>query len=366
MLPCLIRNWFFPILTGSLEVEVGEVTLTRENFADHARAYGGSDFADGRRVAFIKELHTARATAPALTLAANWAKEGRASVEEAVSSTELESLREAYAAGRLVAVRAPLHIRPQTGSLEPTYVDLYLQAAPELARGEAFYVRGAITIPGEAKRFRGRNCFGALIASHPVVVAFLGDAEGPAHTSWSGTAEQLRDNWKAPSDRLREIRDALNWLYLAVANVADQVDQSALLNVFNVPQSGTSKTPRRRRDPIVIDRPVQPIPRKPTPFSLDERKGGFVLKGNAHSEAPMTLGVRTAYDIIEGNALAQYSELDFDLLAGKEIAITASGAAVKPVGANELEVTVQAKDFAVTISGFDMNRDLYVDVQRAQ
>lgn len=366
MLPLVIRNWFFPILTGNLEVDVGDVVLNRENFAEHARAHGGPEFADGRRVEFIRQLHARIGVPPSVVLGPQWTEGGKEAVETALSKEALDTIRASFSAGELVGVRAPIKIRRQNGQVEATHVDVYLKAIPEMDKGEAFFVRGTITIPGEAKRFTGRKCFGALIADHAHVAAFLGDAEGPAHTTWSGTAEKVRENWKNPSERLKEIREVLNWVFQAAANVADQMDPNALINVFNVPQSGEAPKPRRRRDPVVTNKPVGPIVRSPQQFKVEARKGGFTIRSTKETQSPLFLRVRTAYDVIDGNPLVQYSEFDFDLMKDDDIQISSSGVEVGKVAPNELRLEVTSSAFEVAVGGFDVNRDLFVSVERAQ
>jgi hypothetical protein len=359
MLPHLIRNWFFPILTGKLVVEIGPFVLDQTTFSQLAKDHGGPDFADGRRVDFISDLNAARASSPATMLQNNWTSDG---IERATTEESLQQLRVDYAAGKLIAIRAPLVIRPKTGSVEPTFVDLYLQSSPETTRGEALFVRGAITIPGEARRFRGRGCLAALVAEDHTVAAFLGDAEGPAHTMWSGTAEKVREGWKNPSERLKEIRDVLNQFYQAVAQIVDQLDPDALIDVFFVNRAGESKI-TRRRNPVVKKPTIPPIPRRPSAYRLIERKGGFAIRSTEHTTLPLQILVKTAYDVVDGNPIRQHNKLDFDLSAG-EISIDSKGAAVNPSAPNEILIDVSALDFAVTLSGFDENRDLFVKAER--
>lgn len=359
MLPHVVRNWFFPILTGRLVADVGSVTLDRSSFAEAAQLHGGPEFADGSRVAFINELHAARAQSPAITLQAGWS----GARELAFPADALLRLRDDYAAGLLVGVRAPLTIRPRTGGARSTFVDLYLRANPQASRGEAFFVRGAITIPGEARRFRGRGCFGALVAEDAVVATFLGDAEGPAHTSWSGTAEKLRENWKNPSERLREIRDALNRLYEVVAQTADTTDPDALRNLFFVQRAGSARA-NRRRNPVVRNPDIPPLKRRQTPYEVTGRKGGFTIRSTSLTIPPLEIAVRTAYDVVEGNALRQYSKYDFDLTRN-EVRIESSGAVVRALSPNELRIEVMSRDFTVTLSGFDHNRDIFVKARVA-
>jgi len=281
---------------------------------------------------------------------------------KAITGEQLAALRSEYVEGKLIGVRVPLTIRAHDDTPDSTYIDLYLRSSPETDRGEAFFVRGSITIPGEARRFRGRKCFGALVAEDPRVVSFLGDAEGPAHTSWSGTAEKLRGRWKNPSERLREIRDALNHMFNMVTLTGDQVDPDALKQIFFVNAAG-GKQVRRPQNPITISPKIPEIPRRSTAYSVSQRKGGFVIRGTKDTELPLLIRVRAAYDVVDGNPLRQFSEYDFNILDG-DIHLEAHGATAQPCKANEVLVEVSQPDFVVYLDGFDENRDLFVRTER--
>jgi len=232
-----------------------------------------------------------------------------------------------------------------------------LRSAPQLSRGEAFYVRGAITIPGEARRFNGRQCFGALIADHAVVASFLGDAEGPAHTTWSGTAEKVRDNWKNPSERLREIRESLNRLYELIARTDDRADPDALKNFLYVNRSAERPTPKK---PLIKKpKPPKDIPRKAPSYRVEQRKGGFIISGTSKTEVPMTMRVQVAYDVAQGKPLNEFDPLDFDITKS-EIKVKTSKVEYTPISANEFKFVVHEPGFQVALSGFDENRDLFV------
>lgn len=354
MLPHVIRNWFVPILTGRLVVEIGKHTLDATTLGDIARMHGGPEFADGKRVGFITELHAAQSSPPSVHLPHNWTD----GLEAALSAATLEELRERYKDGHLISVRAPLTIQPKSGSVEPTHIDLFIRADPEPGPGIAFFVRGSMSIPGEARRFVGRNCFGAMIAAGGPVATFLGDAEGPAHTSWSGTAEKVTAKWKNPAGRLKEIRSALNQLYMAVARPSDRVEPDALISHFNVRASGTT-TRKTKKKPVIRKPNVPKLPRRPANYRVEQRRNGFVVRGTEHSQLPLQITVTLAYDVIEGDPLKEYNKLDFDLNS-KEIKVDAKGASYAIKSSNSMAITAREPNFSVSVTGFDENRDLFV------
>jgi hypothetical protein len=359
MLPHVVRNWFFPILTGQLVVEVGNSIIDQASFPNLAREYGGPAFESGTLVAFITALEEAAQQPPLYTAVHGWATRG---IEESLGADHLEELRETFVGGGLVSVRAPLTLRPKSGGVRETHIDLYLQSHGDISRADALYVRGALTVPGEARRFRGRSCYGALIAKEPSVAEFLGDAEGPAHTSWSGSAEKVKENWKNPGERLKEIRLALNYFYNAVAQPADREDKDALINIFSVRDKGSNG--QRNRGPVVKPPKVPPIPRSLSQYRIVPHRGGLAIRSTPDTQPPLQLRVRLAYDVVTGDPLKKYDPLDFNLVTSPGLAVEATGAVASISAPNELQLEVHASTFALNVDGFDVNRDVFVRVDR--
>jgi hypothetical protein len=362
MLPYVVRNWFFPILTGQLIVQLDDTSIDRQSFPALAMEHGGQAFQNGHLVRFITELEVLHHDSPALVAEERWPVVG---LSEAISGAALAKLREDFAHGRLVSLRLPLTLRTKAAGVRTSYVDVHLQSHTDALSSEAIFVRGALTIPGEARRFRGRSCYGALIASEAAVVEFLGDAENPAHTSWSGSAEKVRENWKNAGERLKEIRNALNHFYEAIAQPLDREEADALIGIFHVPDKAAADRPKPQR-PEVRHHKVPQIKRSPAQFRIDPRKGGFAVRSTADTSLPLELRLRLAYDVVAGDPLKRYDPLDFDLVRTSEIQIESKGAVPHIIGPNELRIEVHATEFALVATGFDLRRDVFIRADRVQ
>ncbi len=355
LVPHVVRNWFIPILGGRLVVEIGDVTLTADSLSAIAATHGGPEFADGVRLSFVSAVHDAHRSAHIVPLASDWANSTQRLFAD---DGTLAQLRERYESGELVSARAPITLRRKSGEVLQTHVDLFLQRAQNVPGGEAFFVRGGMSVPIEARRARRRACLSAMIADEPAVEEFLGDAETPAHTSWQGTAEKVRANWQNPQQRLREVRDALSRFTDVVAVPGDRMDEGALAHVFGIPRGGTQSSAPRAK-PLLRRPPVPPITRKPARYRLEQRTGGFSVNGVRESQLPLRIQLRMAYSVIDGNPLRQYSPHDFELGNGG-LDIECSGAAFEIAGPNTLVVDALQADFRLSITGFDSNRDLFV------
>ncbi len=366
LIPQIIRNYAFPILTGQLEVEIGGRVISADSFDEIIRDCGGEEFKDGSLARFIRDLYAASARAPDAEMALSW----RQRMADALDETSLKKLRERFAEGALVHVRLPLTLKRVAEESGRSHVDLFLRQAVEGEQPRALFVRGALTIPKEAvQRFRSRMAFGALVASDPLVAEFLRNAENPAHTEWNGGGK-LRDLWSSASNRLSEIRNSLRLLHELLAQALEHRDENALKALFSVKDQDIASRPKQ--DSLIIRKAKQPedIPRTPKAFTIAPRKGGFVVKHGtipATETLPLTIVVKAAYDVIRGDPFKKHSEYDFDF-RGERGKLTfeheATGASIRVSAANVLEINVTDPEFRVEIKGFDTNRDLKLDARR--
>jgi hypothetical protein len=361
LIPEVLQNYFFPILTGRLVVEVGTEVVSEVTFDEVSARYGwGSPDANSSLVSFVRELHQAKQ--PDCVMRAGWTE----SIEQAIDEITLEKLRiKLGTEGGLIQVRAPITLKRKTGEACETFFDLFLKKTPDGSRGRALYVRSAITVPDEARYFAPRQTLGALIASHEGITSFLGDAENPAHTKWNGQADKLK-HWKNAAVKLREIRNSLNRLQNALMQAVETVEPDALKDLFSIRDMTETKAtkPTTSRPPIP---PNVNIPPGPKPwYRIDRVSGGFTVRhgeGLTDENLPFELKVKAAYDVSSGDPFKKFRPYDFDLNK-KHSSIGALGAKYEVTAANELILTVESKEFSVELQGFDGKRDLIVKATR--
>src|SRR5262249_39248985 len=158
--------------------------------------------------------------------------------------------------------------------------------------------------------------------------SFLRDAENPAHTSWNGNAEKLNRNWRAPGERLREIRHSLRKLHELLDRGTRREDADALKSLINVSDVAPAedKLQGAQTPPPAAFPEITPNPRL---CVLTSRKGGFVLKGGPDLKqpaVPLKILVQAAYDLPTGNPFKKFSRFDFDFRMGPELKIKSNGA----------------------------------------
>lgn len=362
LLPHLIRNYFFPILTSDLTVEIGDQVVNAASFDELAKAHGGPELADGQLIQFIRAVDADRHNAPKVSLPLEWSKVGG---NISIADTELAALRRAYSEGKLIGVRAPIELKRVNGLIETTHVDAFLQKAPDSVNGQALYVRGGITIPGESRTFRGKKAFAALLASDSAATEFLGDAENPAHTRWIGTADKLTKKWAAPDKKIAAVRRLLNGLSDLLSEADKQVDESALLDFFSIPIAAKEvKKLNATVKPAPPKLSVPPPPPTPRSFRVAQIAGGFEIRGNpgAAKPLPYQLNVRVAYGVRRGDPFKKFKKHDFDFTA-RDLNVAVKNASWQSTEPNMIQVDVSSHDFLVKIVGFDHERDIELDVK---
>jgi hypothetical protein len=352
-----VRNYYFPILTGRLVVEIDGAEISENTFEEVSRSLP-SELVPSSLLAFVRRLQDARATKPTLVLPSAWQGDGISA--DTLGPDATDGLREHYKAGKLLAVRAPLLIKPRGDVATETYIDLFLKNAAPGERVQTLVVRGSITVPTEGKKISLPDSHAALVATDELISKLLGDAENPAHTQWNERAEKLRLGWEGGGLALRRVRAALPELYGMVAERIERDDPLALLEFFSIP-----KSEQRGETQPIAGRPANLPPPTPKPFRIEKRVGGFAILpdgGVRADQFPMQLQIRCAYDILSGNPYKRYSEYDFSFYR-HPLQITKENADCWPTLGNELDVIARKPDFKIEVSGFDPNRDLIIEAQ---
>ena len=143
------------------------------------------------------------------------------------------------------------------------------------------------------------------------------------------------------------------------------MDPNALIDIFSAKaESGARGV--RPRGPVVRPPVVNPPPPPEKAYRLIRQKGGFAIRGGTAlkpEQLPLTLRVRAAYDVLRGNPFSKHDPLDFDF-SQKELEIKATGASTSAHSPNVLVIKASSRDFEVTVSGFDVRRDLIIDASR--
>ena len=358
----VIGHYYFPILAGRLEVEVGQTTVNADTFLDIAGRFEENRL--GIPFSFVKEISkTLASTDPAISAAAPFsaaAPLGRKRFgSEHLTEEQIAAMKGAFASGALVHLRVPVALQPKRGDRRVGHIDLFLKALAEHESSFSLVARGPIVLPME-RRFARLPARGALIARDDEAATFLGDAENPAHTGWNASAGKLTGDWTGARDVLTAIRYSLADLHSLIADQEERRDEDALIDFFALADTTEKGEPTRRKR-----RKKKPSGDRPEPaIRLEEEEGGFALvpgPGATKWKLPRRIRVRMAYDMIGGDPFKRFSRFDFDLNNDKRLTFGSTGGDIRIIGPNRMYFDVTESDFRLEVNGFDTRRDLIVD-----
>jgi len=359
LLEVLILNYFFPILAGSLVVEVSGEVVDKTNIREMTDKYAENKITNSEVLfEFIEAVHNFNEL-DLIHAKQYWHEAGKMS-ERSFILEELEALRKRFSEGQLTGIRLPISIT-KDGERRRTHFDGFLQKPEFLTAGRDMYVRGEITLPGESK-FQHRKALGVLMATEEIISTFLADAENPAHTKWNTNAEKLKSYSNAPVT-LKAVRSSMVQIHDLLAQAVETVTDDPLRNFFSLPGPGKKQPKRKKRK--TPEPPPPPPPPAPKPFDVTKIGNGFKLRPNEPidlDDLPMSATVVVAYNRPDGKAFSKYNPLDFDL-GSAPISIEAKNIVVETAKGKEIEIRIEDQDFELTVQGFDSKREPVVRVR---
>jgi hypothetical protein len=366
----VIRHYFFPILAGRLAVEIKfesrevrldqaslDVILGKSRWAERQGLLSLISFA--RWAIRQPEDALIRLAAPPVGKAPK--------LREALFAPEvLASARARFADGGRLAFHLPLAVlKAAGGETSQTGFAVFLERDPDLERPEDYFIRHGITIP-EVTSLKQKGIRALVSITDPELSAFLGDAENPAHTEWERNSKKFKRKYKLGPTTLDFVKTSPRELTKLLTQPQKGRDENLLRHIFSIPLAPAegAETPRpgqaeSDRKGTGEDRGFLEI--EPGKYlQLNPIKGGFRLtRWPKAPKVPRLITLRVAYEVRSGNPFKKYTPFDFDV-AGAPITITADGAEVLLAKENAIQIEVHQVDFRLTVTGFDMHRDLRV------
>jgi hypothetical protein len=255
---------------------------------------------------------------------------------------------------------------------------MFLQKLPEDGKNKPVFIREGIKIiEDKVSKIGGYNCL-ALIDNGPLA-NMLGDAENPAHTEWERNGPKFRGKYEWGSSTISFVRKSFSKLLDLIAKGDEREDKYLLSDIFYLNKKaeedkektarGRKKQPEENENGDETEDTGKPdLPTRKKPYSLYKIDGGFSISGNNESDSQKRhYNVRIAYDIVgakKNKALNKYHRNDFDLNKMKEEnSIRFENLSHFLIEKNNISFIAKDSDFKLTVSNFDKNRDLIVDVK---
>ena len=378
----VIVNFFWPILTGDLVVEVvGGNANQRVEYKIHE---GSIEEVcnrlqwDGKQklklsapppIGFFRKCLAGRPLAvPSYSLGQDVLPE---LTEDSFENASIIALRDDFQKEKLVAAKIQLYLHQKNGELQLGNLFAFLQKTAEPDRHESYYVREGMTITKLNTSSRVKGVQGLVIVEKGPLASLLGDTEGPSHASWD-TSNDERPNliWKQWKGRVKFCSKILDSLVQLLVPKHNGADFNLLSDVFSIERI-TAAQPTRRNKPNETGTSTQPIalaeiePKRAW-YKADKIRGGFRISHvNDMPIPPATaLVVTVAYDLPSGNPFKRWSVYDFHFKQNLQ-GIIFEGPGVKPKYRDGNAVVLYVKEgFWLKVTGFDIHRDLVLRIDQ--
>lgn len=376
ILAAVIHNYFYPIINRKLEVTLDEgddsppIEITADTIDDVIDKAdleeSGERSAEGYRSLFKmcrKCLNLNDSDYISIPIAQLGDE----------NHQNLANWRRRYNKYDLLAFRVNTDVQRKRGATEHSSFRLYVQRDDALTEGHDYYVRGTLSIT-EMNFLRGTRARSLLVVDKDQPLAtMLRDSEPPAHTIWRPDVHRVKDNWSAAQRRIRAVRNAPRDLLRSMESRQQGIQKDAFADIFYFdpprPQPAVPSSNERHR---AGGGPVNP-PQQRSEFEVSgiQSGTGFQIRiPEDASELPEFVRLRVAYDAPRGNPLNRYQPNDFRLHGKDALPVTPRGCEVidpqsESIPSNELRLRItDPKNFAISVQGFDPNRDVHVRVER--
>jgi hypothetical protein len=369
-----IKQFFYPILKGKLEVEIQyedqlivlkKDTLKKEvERLDFSKLPAKETTSKDQLLSLFgmaewmlqqKEEDHIRLHCTKPNRAYRW-------VKELFENVDLSELQKRFDNGEPLSFIIPVKHQPEGEQAELREFHAYIQKDLTLQEPESIFIRDALTITG-VKSLKRKGARGIVVISDRKLVTFFGQAEGPAHTGWH--KDNFRVKYENTDEIISFVQRSLQELYNKLQLPAQGLDTTLLSDYFftEVPEAedgndgGKKKGKKKDKDPD-----FEPPTKRVKKYILTqlESDNGFKITNNPEAEElPEIITVKFAYDRPDGKPIEKYSMLDFNV---KNMKVAKTNVTVETQEKNVIEFTPTDKYFELKFTGFDQTSDLIVNL----
>lgn len=280
----------------------------------------------------------------------------------------LELARKKFSEEGRVVVNLPISVRNEKdGMVQESFIRVVL-AESISQRSQALFVRSGIIVSEAGGRSIITDARALVLIDEEPASRMLGDAEGPAHVSWSDQTKAFKQRYRHGPTWLSVVRSSPIQILKRLRGLEGRQDDLIAAEYFPLPDPG----PRKGAEGT-------PSPKRKTPPRGEERMrlvvntdgpGRIVARLNpkAIASSATRVALTCAYDSAGSHAISAWEPEDFRLVEGTsnqatDISIEAVGGTVS-VTDNTLSANItDPEEFRLTFAGFDANRDVVIEAE---
>jgi len=358
----VISEYFYPILNGGLEVIIEtpekKMVLNNNTLLDEVHKI---DKSYEQTLVHRVELAGYFLTQPqeAYINLKKYSNPKPVWKPEMITDEVADEIRRRLSVDDIAVIQVPIEIIQKDDTKENSYLIVVIKKCMEAPQSSTF-IRDGLLI-SEVKSPKARGTYSLVIINDKPLKELLGNAENPAHTRWEEGSSHYKHKYRYGSDYLRFVRLAVAKITQFIQKEDDEEDSRVLMDIFSIPLPSSelarkgSKAGGKEVIPPKIDQP-----RKKQYYDLAQTKDGFCVSGkDAFSDKRLYI-VKMAYDRVRGDPFRKWKAADFDISSfptdhsGIEL-IESNGQTVRFAALNNT--------FRFSIGGFDIKRDLKIDVR---
>lgn len=363
----VLRDYFYPILTGRLEVIIKtpstEIAVTKDSLDKEICHLGGDLERDLRPLIDLARWSLTQDTTtipklenPDPRKAMDW--------DERLIPDELRPiLTKKLMSNERLAVRVPVNVRDKSKPVQGSFFDVFMIRDGSDRSDRPVYVRGGLIIP-DVKAPRTRGLTSLVIAVDRPLASFLGDSENPSHTQWQHDSSHFKGKYKSGPKDLKFVSDSVRHIVRLLTESESEEDRNLLADIFNLPDGELpQKKGGTKKKDDVTEKPNVKVTGKRI-FNISRQSGGFVVTAAdtaEYGDIPPCVEIMAAYEVRRGNAFSRYIMQDFDL-KDAEFQIDIKDVTLLSRSANRIRARLDSRDFRIALTGFDEKRDVRVKV----
>ena len=351
-----LRQFYMPIINKKLEIEVGDKKITSNTLLDYI---------DRSSIDIKNKINLAMEwkTAPIEHIKNYKIK------ELDWKNMKLPKLEKDNLQNQTLFIKCDIKLSVKDGSVEKGSAILLIKKMEEdIAEQEIDCWRDNLLITSALGHNQKEREYSAimLIENNPLSYLLRG-LEDPGHTKWSTARidNKLKEKYKNIPKLVKFIKKLPLGLIRQIKNPPLSRDLNFFADYF--PKISPSESISSMEDSDSENRGANKKGLSILPVFEDfiykshKNSDGFTLKLKNKEQYPSNITVQTAYGTNKGNAFKNYDDRDFKFEKDIKIEVN-EGSLIFCKEKNRVQCAIKNKDFAISFTGFDPNRELKIDV----
>jgi len=270
-----------------------------------------------------------------------------------------QPLIDRYQSGKRLYLQIPVPVKPKTTrTSSSSHFQAVIQKDESVEQGKDYYVRGNLASQDIDTVRAYPVCAFVHIKENEPLAHLLRNAEEPSHSNWRPHAPRAKAKYVNAPQTVEFVKKAVGKILAVLSKKEEEVQKEAFSDIFFVERLKPKPHIEPDNDKPESTPPVPDIDpdRHPALYQLARIDGGFTV--SAHGERlPARVRIRLAYQN-KANPLTKYSPHDFQL-DKSPVKIECTSCRYE-AHKNKLVIRDINRDFRVVVTGFDVNRDLYI------